>query len=100
MYIICIYVLGKIRTENFADICTHYVQVFFPDFVIFTDDSASTIIVVTFNPSFGPLQGTRVSFFLVLLCFGELLSTPKTPQYLPYLPNSNHDCKRRSNPIP
>ena len=73
---------------------------FFPDFVILTDDLASTVIVVTFNASFGPLQTTRSSFFRLLLCFGELLSTPKTPQYLPYLPNSNHNCKRGSNLIP
>ena len=100
IYIICLYILGKIRTENFADICTYYVQVFFPDFVIFTDDLASTVIVVTLNASFGSLQGTRASFFLLLLCFGELLPTAKTPQYLHYLPNSNHNCKQGSNPIP
>ena len=60
----------------------------------------STVMVVSSNPSAGTLLKTKVSFFLILLCADELLSTSKITTFLLQSKLETEKSEQELNPIP
>ena len=46
------------------------------------------------------LARTRISIFLLSVCFDKVLSTPKITTLLPHSSIDNENCERASNPLP
>ena len=61
---------------------------------------ASAVKVVSSNPCVRPIPKINISFFLLLICTDELMSTPKIVTFLPTLASVNDNSEREHNPIP
>ena len=52
------------------------------------------------NPCVGPFPRTNMSFFLLLIWAGELMSDPKINTFWPNLPPGNEKLDLLSNQVP
>ena len=81
---------------NLAIVECRLKQILFSWLMILTQYSASAIIVVPSNPSFGPSTKIGISFFLLSAYTNELLSTRKITTFLPHSPLVNKNWIKSS----
>ena len=88
-----------IRIQKIVGRILVWTQILFLDLVQLTKYLTSVVTVELSNPSVSLSPRTRISFFLLSVCFDELLFTPKIT-FLTHSLIGNENCERASNPRP